>query len=115
MNNERPQFVMAYTVVLFLVGGFALMSLASHTFFLIPLMKEDPDHEPIVIYVMHFVQAVEAILVVLCFAVGVLRAYRSRIAAPTTAALSILLIFWLPFGTAAFIYWVGWVRRREKP
>jgi hypothetical protein len=59
-------------------------------------------------------QAIELVLGVFALTVAVLRTKRSELARPTTAAVSILLIIWAPFGTAAFIWWIGWVRRRER-
>jgi hypothetical protein len=59
-------------------------------------------------------QAIELVICVFALTVAVLRTKRSDLARPTTAAVSILLIIWAPFGTAAFIWWVGWVRKREK-
>ncbi len=89
------------------------MMLASHTFVIIPLMQ-DEGSDAIVLHFLRSLQAYEAILFAFCILVGVLRVYRSPLAGPTTAALSILLILWAPIGTAAFVYWIGWVRRRER-
>jgi len=98
----------SYTVVLFVVAGFSLIAAFNHEF-LIRRMAND-----VVTPILRLVQTIEAILFVLALIVGVLRTYRSPLAPPTTAAVSILLALWVPFGTAAFIYWVGWVRKHER-
>lgn len=109
-----PPQVKAYTILLFILGGLALLVLASHTFLIIPIMQEEAEPDPIVLSVFRFLQVVEVFLSVSCIAVGILRVFGFRLARPATAAISILLFFWLPFGTAAFLYWVFWVRKRER-
>ena len=64
------QHARAYTVILFLLGGFALMMLASHTFVIIPLMQ-DEGSDAIVLHFLRSLQAYEAILFAFCILVGV--------------------------------------------
>lgn len=100
----------SYTVILLVLAGLALMATASHEFLI-----RTASQDEIVAAVLRFVQAVEVIIFLLAVTAAVLRTYRSRLALPVTAAVSILLVLWVPFGTAAFTYWVGWVRKRERP
>jgi hypothetical protein len=100
----------SYTVILFVLAGLALIAIANHEF----LIRTAANKVELVIAVMRCVQVLEAIIFLFAVTVGILRTYRSPLAWPTTAAVSILLAVWVPFGTAAFIYWVGWVRKPER-
>jgi hypothetical protein len=62
---------------------------------------------------MTFVQRCDWALAVACLLVAGLRTTRSRFALPATAALSPLLLFVLPLGTAASIWWMVRVRGTE--
>jgi uncharacterized membrane protein YobD (UPF0266 family) len=108
-ERDRPAFVNTYTIVLYVLAGFALLTAVSHGF-IIRLVEGDD----VVVLVLRFVQTIEAIIFLFALVVAVLRTYRVRAAVPATVALSILMIFWVPFGTAGFVYWLGWVRRRER-
>ena len=98
---SRPSYVPAYTVCLFVVSVLAAMTLFSHQM-MMEIFRQKNGNE-ILTAVFRFLQAV-----------GVLRSRKSPLARPTTAAVSILLAVWFPFGTAIFIWWVAWVRRRER-
>lgn len=111
-DEHRPRYVSAYTVCLYVIGGLALMMVFSHQLVVEFLEEEEEDH--VLMVVLRFVQAIEVIVFVYAVTVATLRAKNSPLAAPTTTALSILLVFWPPWGTAVFIWWVGWVRRRER-
>lgn len=111
-ERETPELVYAYTVVIFIMAGLAMLMIASHEM-LANLMMQDEKNAPAV-WIMRFLQSIELIYSILGIVVGVLRVRQSPLALPTTAALSILLIGWPPFGTAAFCYWFFSVRRRER-
>ena len=113
IDEQPPRFEHLYTVVLFVVAGFAAMSAFSNGM-IMDAISPDVDAAK-VIAVLKFTRAVELVLFTFALAVGVLRTYRLRLAIPTTPAVSILLIFLFPVGTLAFIYWLGWVRKRENP
>ena len=98
----------SYTVILFVLAGLSLIAAFNHELLIRITANE------VVTPILRFVQAIEAIIFVFALIVAVLRTYRSPLALPTTAAVSILLALWMPFGTAAFIYWVGWVRKYER-
>lgn len=55
----------------------------------------------------------EAIQAAGCLLVAALRARGLPVAAPATAAISILLTLWIPLGTAAFVWWLVRVRKDE--
>jgi hypothetical protein len=112
-DEQPPHFEHLYTVVLFAVAGLALMTAFSSTM-IMDVAAVDTD-AAVVTAVLKFTRAVELVLFTFALAVGVLRTYGSRLAIPTTPAVSILLIFLFPIGTLAFIYWLGWVRKRENP
>jgi hypothetical protein len=59
---------------------------------------------------MTLVQRCDVVLAVACLLVAGLRTTRSRFALPATAAVSPLLLFVLPLGTAASIWWMVRVR-----
>ncbi len=111
-SQDRPNLVKAYTVILFTLSGLGLLMVISHVF-LIRLMESE-GADQLAILVLQFCQWIEAVYFVFGIVVGLLRVYHSPLARPLTMALSILLIIWPPFGTAAFVYWLGWVRRRER-
>ena len=62
---------------------------------------------------MILVQRCDVVLAVACLVVAGLRAAGSRFALPATAAVSPLLLFVLPLGTAASIWWMIRVRGTE--
>ena len=45
---------------------------------------------------------------------AILRFRRSPYALFATGAISIVFLIWFPLGTAAFIYWIGWIRKKGK-
>ena len=49
-----------------------------------------------------------------CWITTILRTKKSPLASFATRATSYILIAWFPFGTAAFFYWIGKIRKREK-
>lgn len=49
-----------------------------------------------------------------CWITTILRIKKSPLASLATRATSCILIAWFPFGTAAFFYWIGKIRKREK-
>jgi len=88
------------------------MCVAGHQMLIVMTVQEEPN--AVTVALLRFLQGVELILFAATLWVAILRSRQSPLAGATTAAVSILLIFWVPFGTAMFIWWVGWVRRRER-
>jgi peptidoglycan biosynthesis protein MviN/MurJ (putative lipid II flippase) len=99
-------------VYLYVVGGFALMTVFSHQMLLM-ISREDEANDFVVAF-FRCLQAIELVVFLFAVTVAILRSKNSELARPATAAVSILLAIWPPFGTAAFVWWVGWVRRRES-
>ena len=98
-DEHRPRYVSAYTVCLYVLGGFALMMVFSHQLIVGVLEEEEKDR--VLLAVLRFLQAIELIIFLYAVTVATLRAKNSPLAAPTTTALSILLIFWPPLGWKA--------------
>jgi hypothetical protein len=109
-TGRRPS--RGYTVYLFVIAVLAMVMAFSHQM-LLTVIREEAD-DVILTSVFRFLQAFELIIFASALAVAVLRSRNSPLAGPTTAAVSILLVVWCPLGTIAFIWWVGWVRRRER-
>ncbi len=100
-------YVNAYTVLLF-VYGFVLVLAA---IVLHSVAKGDVESA----WSLRLVRNIEAALALACLAVAVLRSLGSAVAAPATAAISIVLSISFPFGTAAFVWWLVSIRKRERP
>jgi len=106
-TGDSPPFVAAYTFVLFLAGvillmiGWVLSDYAASR-------NLAPD---LVRYVVacHFVMGAAAMLAT------ALRLFRAPSARSATRVASIVLILWIPTGTALFLWWLLDVRRREAP
>ncbi|MEE8104195.1 MAG: hypothetical protein V3T86_01520 [Planctomycetota bacterium] len=106
-TGDSPPFVAAYTLVLFLAGVILL---------LIVWVLSDyaaagdlaPDLIPYVV-VSHVVMGAAAIVG------AVLRLFRASGARVATRIASLLLILWIPTGTALFVWWLVDVRKREAP
>lgn len=105
-------FVNAYTVALFIISFLAAAMIFSHEM-IIELSRQEADSE-VVIAVLRFVQAFEALLALAAVTVAILRCRRSRLAHPTTSAISMVLTIWFPIGTAVFIWWLVSIRQRES-
>ncbi|HRX86008.1 MAG TPA: hypothetical protein P5572_13395 [Phycisphaerae bacterium] len=110
---QRPTpYHEGFTIALFVIAGLAAMMAYSHQM-IIGLTAGDEGADAIRI-VLRFLQAIEVIYAAAGIAVGCLRAYRAPLARPLTAALSILLIVWVPFGTALFVWWLLRVRAHDR-
>lgn len=102
--------VRAYTIVLILMGVLTLVPVITQVL----VMTQTPHDSNILIPLFIFMISFNAIITAVCWTAVFLRARRSPYALAATGAVSIMLLFWFPFGTAAFIYWVGWVRKKER-
>ena len=112
VSSPVPRFSFAYTVYLMVISGFSLLGIASMEMVLATTQAKpsgglSPEY-------IRAVQGIQGILFLITLVVAILRVRRSELARAATAAVSILLILWFPFGTAAFIWWVGWVRPTER-
>ena len=115
--DDKNQFqtisseIRSYTIILFILGFISLGFLALKVFIIVnppesytaPVSIEIPG---IPIY---------AFIVIGSWGTAILRFRRSSYALVATGIISFVFLFWFPFGTAAFIYWIGWIRKKEKP
>ena len=106
---ERP-----YTVVLFALGAVALLNMFSLQLS-VDITSGDPEITSSQFQaVIRYVQATFGFLAAAYCVVGILRVRCSTFAPSATALMSIVSVLLFPFGTAAFVYWIGWVRKREQ-
>ncbi len=100
-----PRYVTGYTMLLLLSG--ILLVFGTVTLFNIAGVYAEAG------WALRILAWLEAIQAAGCLLVAALRARGSAVAAPATAAISILLSLWIPLGTAAFIWWLVRVRQQE--
>lgn len=94
-----------YTLTLVAVG-FSLVLVAA-------LLHDPDEYGPDLRKTMTMVHRFDLVLAAACLVVAALRHFESRFALPATAALSPTLIFVLPLGTIAAIWWMVRVRGSE--
>ncbi len=104
---QARAYVHGYTVLLF-VYGFFLVTAAITMYSMAAREAEDPA------WAMRLAANFEAVLAAGCLTVAVLRSLGSQVAAPATSAISIVLSISFPFGTAAFVWWLVSIRKRER-
>lgn len=100
-----PRFVTGFTALLLLSG--VLLFIGSVMAFNLAGVYVEVALE------LRIIAWTEAIQAAGCLFVAALRARGLPVAAPATAAISILLILWIPLGTAAFVWWLVSVRQQE--
>ena len=109
MREEQPgESVQAYTITLFVLAGLMVLGAVMHHWMIGRATEEVAD-------VFVFVRNIELVMSLALITVAVLRAMDSPVAATATAAISILMAIWIPFGTGIFIWWLVSVRKREAP
>jgi len=106
---ERP-----YTVILFALGAMALLNVFSLQLTVDIAPRDTELTASQFRAVLRYVQVTAGFLAVAYCVVGILRVRSSTFAPPATALMSIVSLLLFPFGTATFVYWVGWVRKREQ-
>lgn len=105
-DTNEFSHVKSYTTLLWIAGFFMLVAaVLMHT------MAQKEENEA---WVFEMVRNIELVMALACFTVATLRSLGSRAAGTATAALSIVLALWVPFGTAIFFWWVFRVREREN-
>jgi hypothetical protein len=100
--------VRSYTVVLFILGVFGVLSIIFEIFLLSDSIGV--SQPPIFLIKIPFY----AIITLGCWIAAFLRLRKSPYALYVTSTISIVLLFFFPLGTAAFIYWRWRVRKREN-
>lgn len=108
MSFEQP-----YTVVLIGLGVVALFSAFSLQLSADMATADTELTSSQFGSVIRFAQIACGFLAAAYFVAGALRVRGSPYARSSTALLSVVSIGLFPFGTAAFVYWLGWVRKRE--
>ena len=104
------KIVRAYTIVLAILGTFSLLFLGMKILLIFqPPENYDMPTQMDIIWVPYY-----SLLFISCWTTVVLRIKKSSIAIFATRAISLFLLIWVPFGTAAFIYWIWKVRKREE-
>ena len=101
----------SYTIILILLGLISLASLALKIF----LIVEPIEYSTAPVSMNIPLIPIYAFITLGSWGTGILRFRRSPYALFATRAISYALLFWFPFGTAAFIYWIVWIRKKEKP
>jgi hypothetical protein len=109
ISSQTIPLSRSYTIILSVLGVLALL-------FLIPrIIAITRGLRPIAgsVSLESFVLVLYVILVLGCWATVRLRAWRSPYALAAASIISAILLCWIPLGTAASIYWIGWVRKKE--
>ena len=103
------KIVHAYTIVLAILGVLSLLFLAMKILLIVRPPENYVTHTQMAMFWLLFYSLISIAL----FSAIVLRIKESPFAIFTTRAISFLLLIWVPFGTAAFIYWIWKVRNKE--
>ncbi|NWG04749.1 MAG: hypothetical protein HXY44_17990 [Syntrophaceae bacterium] len=98
----------SYTVVLSLLGVFGVLGIIYEIFLMSDSLRISKP--PTFLITISFY----VIITLGCWIVAFLRLRRSPYALYATRTISIVLLFFFPFGTAAFVYWRWRVRKREN-
>lgn len=101
----------SYTIILILLGFISLCFLAIYIFLIVELLEYFTA--PVSLTLISI--PIYAFFTLGCWGTAIFRFRRSPYALFATKAISIAILCWFPFGTAAFIYWMGWIRKKEKP
>jgi hypothetical protein len=112
MKEVTPvKTVRAYTIILFILGVLFLSLTALSVFVLMLPAEYDSEYNPlsVIVWALFYI-----IMMIGCWCAAFLRKNKSSYAIPVTEVIGYLLIIFFPFGTAAFIYWFGWVRKKER-
>ena len=102
-------YVRAYTIVLILMSILAFLFLALQIFIVAKgINPEDRSFSLDAFWIVYY-----TVIVTGCWLVVILRTQKSQYALAATGFITFTLFSWIPLGTAAFIYWIGWVRKKE--
>jgi len=108
-HDGGPNLARGYTLALGIVATlFLLGALTTYS------MAENPEIDPSVQWAFIFTTRLNVAVAAITGLVVYLRVRKSQFAIGATGALSILLAFYFPVGTAVFLYWWFGIRRRER-
>jgi hypothetical protein len=99
-----------YTIILILLGLISLGFLTVKIF----LIVKSPVYYTAPVSIDILFIPIYAFITLGSWGTAILRFRKSTYALFATEAISIILLIWFPFGTASFIYWIGWIRKKEK-
>jgi len=103
--------VRPYTIVLGILGSISFLLLASEIMSVIhPPEDYYLGQKQMTMLIIPFF----LLFSLSCWITTILRTKKSPLASFATRATSYILIAWFPFGTAAFFYWIGKVRKKEN-
>lgn len=108
LSHEPPSLVRAYTVLLLILSSLAFPFLAVKIIVMTRGVEPGSSVSLNVFLVLFYI-----FITVGSWIAVFLRARRSRYALAATGLISFAILSWIPLGTAAFVYWIGWVRKRE--
>ena len=101
----------SYTIILILLGFISLGFFALKVF----LIANPPEYYTTPVSINIPLIPIYAFITIGSWGTAILRFRRSPYAPFATGAISVAFLIWVPFGTAAFIYWIGWIRKKERP
>lgn len=104
------ELVRAYTIVLSILGVLSLLFIAMKILLIVRPPEDYVAHAQTAIFLVAFY----SLLSITCWSAVVMRIRKSPFAVFATRAISSLLLVWVPFGTAAFVYWIWRVRKSEE-
>ena len=102
--------VRSYTVILGILGSISFLLLASRIILVIHPTEDSLAQNQMAIFIIPFY----LFFSLLCWMTTILRTKESPLASVATRVTSCMLIAWVPFGIAAFFYWIGKVRKKEN-
>ena len=102
--------VRPYTVILCILGSLSFLLLSSRIILVIHQTEDCLAQNQMAIFVI----PLYLLFSLSCWITTILRTKKSPLASVATRVTSCILIAWFPFGTTAFFYWIGKVRKREN-
>ena len=107
---DTNTMVRPYTVVLGILGSISFLFLASEIMSVIHPPEDYLGQKQMTVLTI----PLYLLFSLSCWITTILRTKKSPLASLATRATSYILIAWFPFGTAAFFYWIGKVRKKEN-
>ena len=111
-GSEAPRFVRWFTVALLLLGLLSLLLVLLYEWV---IRRHAATSDGSSTGALRYTQAICAAYTLCLLVGGVLRMVRSRLALTWTTCVCLLLLPFIPFGTAVGAVWLATVRSRETP
>ena len=106
-TGDSPPFVAAYTLVLF-VAGVILLTIGW-------VLSDYPASGDLARRLVPYMVVWHVVMGAAAMLAAALRVFRAPGARVATRAAGLVLILWIPTGTALFVWWLLDVRHREAP